>query len=293
MSRHKGEMRQPSGDKAQSGIRTPSDNKSQRLLRLSTSLGSSWLQTLYGMLAILLFWYIMHFAVGSAAIPAPHTAILHFFRIFPVELSRHLLVSLGRISVALLVSLVLGGAIGLWMGVSERADRWLSPVVYLLYPLPKIAFLPVLMILFGLGETSKIVLIIIIIIFQILVAARDGVREISKELYYSVLSLGIGRSGLYRHLILPATLPKIMTALRICVGVSISILFFGENYATTYGIGYFIMNSWLMADYVEMFSGILALSLMGFMLFKGIDLLEERWCRWTRLTRRLTEVHKQ
>lgn len=292
MSMLKGEMRQSGGDKAQLGIRTPSDDNSQRRLRISTSMGGSWLQTLYGMLAILLFWYVLHISVGSAAIPAPHTAILHFFRIFPRELSRHLLVSLGRISVALLISLVLGGALGLWMGVSERADRWLSPVVYLLYPLPKIAFLPVLMILFGLGETSKIVLIIIIIIFQILVAARDGVREIPKELYFSVLSLGIGRSGLYRHLILPATLPKIMTALRICVGVSISILFFGENYATTYGIGYFIMNSWLMADYVEMFSGILALSLMGFLLLKGIDLFEARWCRWTRLTRRLTDVHK-
>lgn len=283
MTRLKGEIQRLDGDLAQNRVRTQLDDKSHMRFRLSASLGGRWLQTLYGMLAILLFWYIMHIAVGSAAIPAPHASILHFFRIFPGELSRHLLVSLGRISVALAVSLVLGGAIGLWMGFSERADRWLSPVVYLLYPLPKIAFLPVLMILFGLGETSKIVLIIIIIIFQILVAARDGVREIPKELYFSVLSLGIDRGGLYRHLILPATLPKIMTALRICVGVSISILFFGENYATTYGIGYFIMNSWLMADYVEMFSGILALSLMGFLLFKGIDLLETRWCRWTRL----------
>lgn len=242
-----------------------------------------WRQTLSGMLAILAFWYLMHFLVNSAAIPAPHKAILHFLRIFPGVLSRHLLVSLGRIFTALFVSLLIGGGLGLWMGTSQRADRILSPVVYLLYPLPKIAFLPVLMILFGLGETSKVVLIILIIVFQILVAARDGVREIPKELYFSVLSLGIGRAGLYRHLILPATLPKIMTALRISVGVSISILFFGENYATTYGIGYFIMNSWLMADYVEMFSGILALSMMGLVLFWGIDVLEQRWCRWTRL----------
>ena len=241
------------------------------------------LQTLYGMLAILVFWYMMHFGVGSAAIPAPHTAILRFFTLLPGVLSRHLLMSLGRILVAISISLFLGSALGLWMGASHRVDRLLSPVVYLLYPLPKIAFLPVLMLLFGLGETSKIMLIILIIIFQILVAARDGVREIPKELYFSVLSLGLGRGALYRHLILPATLPKIMTALRISVGISISILFFGENYATTYGIGYFIMNSWLMADYVEMFSGILALSLMGLLLFRVIDLLEARWCGWTQL----------
>jgi NitT/TauT family transport system permease protein len=242
-----------------------------------------WLQTLYGMLMILIFWYVMHFAVSSPAIPAPHKALLRFIQIFPGTLSLHLGVSFLRILSALAISLLTGVALGLWMGVGEAADRWLSPVVYLLYPLPKIAFLPVLMILFGLGESSKIVLIVLIIVFQIVVATRDGVREIPRELFYSVLSLGLGKRAMYRHLILPATLPKIITAVRISVGVSISVLFFGENYATTYGIGYFIMNSWIMADYVEMFSGILALSLMGLVMFKIIDLFEARFCRWSRL----------
>ena len=82
------------------------------------------------------------------------------------------------------------------------------------------------------------------------------------------------------HLILPAVMPKIITSLRISVGVSISILFFGENFATTYGIGYFIMNSWMMVNYVEMFSGIIALSIMGLFIFKLIDLLEKRFCGW-------------
>lgn len=75
-------------------------------------------------------------------------------------------------------------------------------------------------------------------------------------------------------------IPKIITSLRISVGVSISILFFGENFATTYGIGYFIMNSWLMVNYTEMFSGILALSIMGFFIFKLIDIVENKLCRW-------------
>jgi NitT/TauT family transport system permease protein len=136
------------------------------------------------------------------------------------------------------------------------------------------------MILFGLGNAPKIILIIIIIIFQIIIAARDGVREIPRELFYSVLSLGLSRYELYRHLIIPAVLPKIITSLRISVGVSISVLFFAENFATTYGIGYFIMNSWLMVNYVEMFSGIQALSLMGLLLFKLIDILENKLCRW-------------
>lgn len=240
-------------------------------------------KTLYAGFTILLFWYILHLAVASAAIPSPCKTIINFIAIFPGTLSLHLAVSLLRITAAVLLSLIFGSLIGLWTGTSEKADEFIAPLVYMLYPLPKIAFLPILMILLGLGNTSKVVLIIIIIIFQIIIAARDGVKEIPKELFYSVRSLGLGRLEVYRHLILPAVLPKIITSLRISVGVSISILFFGENFATTYGIGYFIMNSWLMANYVEMFSGILALSIMGLLLFKLIDIAENRYCRWIKI----------
>lgn len=238
---------------------------------------------LYASFIILLFWYLLHLAVASSAIPSPFTTIANFIEIFPDILCLHLLVSLGRIAAAVFISLLLGSLVGLWIGVSKKADELITPIVYILYPLPKIAFLPILMILFGLGNTPKIVLIIIIIIFQIIIAARDGVREIPKELFYSVLSLGLRRMEIYRHLIIPAVLPKIITSLRISTGVSISVLFFGENFATTYGIGYFIMNSWLMANYVEMFSGILALSILGLILFKLIDIAENKLCRWIKI----------
>lgn len=237
---------------------------------------------LYGSLAVILFWHILHLAVNSPAIPSPYETFLNFIKIFPV-LSTHLLVSLGRISAAVLISLAAGSLIGLWIGINKKADEFISPIVYILYPLPKIAFLPILMVLFGLGNAPKVALIIIIIIFQFIIAAKDGVREIPKELFYSVISLGLNKAQIYRHLIIPAVLPKIITALRIGVGVSISVLFFGENFATTYGIGYFIMNSWIMADYVDMFSGILALSITGLIIFGLIDLMEEKLCRWIKI----------
>ncbi len=240
-------------------------------------------KTLYGFLVVLLFWYILHLAVASSAIPSPFQTIINFIEIFPGELSIHLSVSFLRITAAILISLVAGSIIGLWIGMSKKADELVSPIVYILYPLPKIAFLPILMILFGLGNTPKIVLIITIVVFQIIVAVRDGVKEIPKELFYSVMSLGLSRLEIYRHLIVPAVLPKIITAIRISVGVSISVLFYGENFATTYGIGYFIMDSWIKVNYVEMFSGILALSIMGFVIFKLIDVMEARLCGWIKI----------
>lgn len=243
-------------------------------------------KTLYGILMVLFFWYVLHITLQTPAIPSPLATLINFVKIFPRTLSLHLLVSFLRILVAVVISLLFGCLIGVWIGLSKRADDLISPILYILYPLPKIAFLPILMILFGLGNTPKIVLIITIIIFQIIVAVRDGVKEIPKELFYSVQTLGISRAGYYRHLIIPAVLPKIITAIRISIGVSISVLFYGENFATTYGIGYFIMDSWIKVNYVEMFSGILALSMMGFIIFMGVDLLESRLCRWVKIGKR-------
>ena len=236
-------------------------------------------KTLYASLTILLFWYVMHLAVGSAVIPSPYDTIKNFVVIFP-KLLPHLLSSLGRVLSAIAVSLFAGSLTGIWIGVNKKADSFITPILYLLYPLPKIAFLPILMILFGLGNMPKITLIVIIIIFQFVIAARDSVLEIPKELFYSVLSLGLGRVEVYRHLVIPAAMPKIFTALRISTGISISIIFFAENFASTYGIGYFIMNSWVMVNYVDMFSGIMALSMLGFLLFWCIDFTEDRFLRW-------------
>ena len=240
-------------------------------------------KTLYGALMIIILWYTMHFAIGSAIIPTPHDTFLTFVRLLPQPLLLHLAASLGRILAAVALSLAIGVSMGLWLGINQRADKFFSPMLYILYPLPKIALLPIFMILFGLGNTSKILLIIAILIFQIIVTVRGGVRELTEELFLSARSLGMNRVQLYRHLILPAVLPKIITALRISIGTSIAVLFFSENYAATYGIGYFIMNRWSMVNYTEMFGGIVGLSILGFGLFKLIDFAEGKLCIWIKI----------
>lgn len=250
----------------------------KRKIRLFKWPGS---RTIYAAACVLLLWQALHLALGSRLIPSPGQTLIRFWNLLPNVLSQHLLASLVRIMIALVVSLITGGVIGLWIGMNKRADQLVTPVVYLLYPLPKIAFLPILMVLFGLGNAPKILLIFLVVVFQIIIAARDGVREIPQPLFHSVLSLDLSRKDLYRHLVFPAVLPRIMTALRISIGISISVLFFAESFATTYGIGYYIMNSWLLVNYVDMFSGILALSLLGFGLFSLLDLAERRFCRWT------------
>ncbi|MCT2535039.1 ABC transporter permease [Aquibacillus koreensis] len=240
-------------------------------------------KTLYGSLIILLTWYLLYWFINSPIIPSPFVTIIEFFSLLTDDLLLHILVSLYRIILAVVISLVLGISVGLFLGINDKYDAWISPMIYLLYPVPKIAFLPVLMILFGLGDTSKVMLVTIIIFFQILVTTRDSVKGLSRELFFSIKSLGANKLQVYQHLIIPAVLPKLLTALRISIGTSIAVLFFAENFATTHGIGYFIMDSWTRVDYVQMFAGIIAISLLGLILFKSIDIMENRLCKWIRL----------
>lgn len=218
--------------------------------------------------------------VNSSIIPGPLETIITFGKLMTDKLSLHIIISLFRIIASILISLVIGVPMGLWLGLSKRADAIISPVTYILYPIPKVAFLPLFMMLFGLGNSSKIILMISILVFQIILTVRDGVKEIPGEMYHSVKTLGLNQWQTYIHLVIPAVLPKIISALRVSIGVSIATLFFSENFATTYGIGYFIMNCWVMADYTQMFAGILSMSIMGIFIFKVIDFMEKKLCPW-------------
>ncbi len=227
-----------------------------------------------------MIWYLLHVLVNSNIIPGPFETILTFAKLMTGNLYLHIIASLFRITAAIAISLGIGVPFGLWLGLSKVADTFISPITYILYPIPKVAFLPLFMLLFGLGNASKIILMITIIVFQIILTVRDGVKEIPMELHHSVRTLGLNQWQTYTNLIIPAMLPKMISALRVCIGVSIATLFFSENFATTYGIGYFIMNCWVMADYTQMFAGILSMSIMGILIFKVIDLMEKKLCPW-------------
>lgn len=243
------------------------------------------LDTVYGLLILFVLWEALHLGIQSTIIPEPYMVIKRFISLLSGTLTAHMLASLVRIIGAIVISIIAGVALGLFTGVNDKADKLISPIIYVLYPIPKIAFLPVFMILFGLGNTSKILIVTAIIIFQIIVTTRDGVREIPKGMFYSARSLGMNKIELYRHLIIPAVMPKIITSLRISIGTSIAVLFFSENYATRYGIGYFIMNCWTFINYVDMYAGILGLSLLGYALFKVVDYAEAKLCRWVMIAK--------
>ncbi len=232
---------------------------------------------------MLIAWGGASALVRSPALPDPISALRSFALLMKGDLPRHFSISFFRVAVSIAIGVGLAVPLGLVLGREERLDRFFAPFIFLTYPIPKIVFLPVLLLLLGIGNLSKITLIVLIVFFQILVTARDAARAIPAQSILSVRSLGAGWGEVYRHVVFPACLPDIFTALRISVGTAIAVLFLAESYATEEGLGYFIMDAWTRLDYPQMFGGILAMALMGALVYEALEVLERRLCRWARV----------
>lgn len=234
----------------------------------------------YGILIFLAVWQAAATWIQLPIIPSPGKVLENLINIFASQIAIHGFYSLWRIIAGLFIAVIVGIPLGLCMGYFPSWDRYLSPIVYLTYPIPKIALLPVVMLLFGLGESSKILMIFLIIVFQVIIAVRDGVKGIPKETYYPLYSLGAGFMDICREILIPASMPKFLTSLRVAMATAVSVLFFTETFGTTYGMGYFIMDAWMRVNYLEMYSGIAVLSNIGLILFGTIDYIERKTCSW-------------
>ena len=219
--------------------------------------------------------------LGSNILPDPFLVFLRGFKeIAKASFWVHVEVSLLRMLAGLFFAFILAVPAGLVLGSNPKLDRLFAPLIYLGYPIPKIVLMPIIFVLFGIGDTGKIVLLTMIIFFQLLITTRDSARKISNEIVYSLNSLGATRLDFYVHVVWPISLPGIITSLRIGTGTAVAVLFFVESIATNKGLGFYIIDSWGRADYATMFVGIISLSIIGIILYEFFDLLERKLCKW-------------
>ncbi len=226
-------------------------------------------------------WKAAAMLLSSAILPPPETALIAFGRALKTGwFWKHFGVSAYRVSAAMAVAWLIAMPIGILLGYYRKADALLSPFVFLTYPVPKIVLLPVFLVVFGLGDFAKIFMIALIIGYQIVVAVRDAVLGLDRKYIDSFCSLGGGPARIIRHVVLPAALPHAFTALRIGTGTGIAVLFFVESFATSTGLGFFIMDAWGRFAYDDMFVGIIGMSLLGVMLYEFFNYLEKTVCAW-------------
>ncbi len=240
-----------------------------------------WEIFIQGFLIINAIWLVSSIVLNTNVVPNPIDVYRRFDNIFTNDIFLHVFYSLRRIAFGLILSLVIGVPAGIVMAYSKIANRILFPLVYFSYPIPKTALLPIAMLLFGMRDGSKILIMFLIIVFQVIISVRDSVNNIDSTVYQVVKSVGANKLQILWNVTLPAILPQLLTSIRVSIGTAVAILFFVEGYGTKYGMGYYIINAWSRINYIDMYIGIIIISIVGFLLFILIDFISERMCKWS------------
>ncbi len=239
--------------------------------------------------ALLFAWEMASIAVntlsGPGLLPGPFNALSQVVKNV-AELQHHFLASAWRLILAILIALGTGVPLGLVIGREPRLDRFLSPIIYITYPIPQVALVLFLFVVFGTGSGTKVAMVALVLFFQILVSARGAAKNIPEEHIISVRAAGASRWQIYRHVVFPASLPDILTSVRVSIGLGIAFLYIAEtNAALGTGLGGYI-NKHMLFQRDRAFAGIIALALLGLILYLAVDGLERLLCRWKYVARR-------
>ncbi len=236
---------------------------------------------LFSAIGLIILWQLAAMLVNRPILPAPWEVFVVFFQEMQNELLIHFGVSLWRVTAGMALSVIIAAPAGLAIGGSRTLNRIFSPIIYLLYPIPKVVFVPIVFLFLGIGDTAKIFIIFLILFFQIIVLVRDQAAGLPAQLIQSLRSLGAGRRAIFRFVYLPASLPAILTALRQSIGTAVAVLYITELFATKYGLGYYIYyNGSTLFNYPAMYAGVIAMSLLGLGMYFVVDWAERKLCKW-------------
>lgn len=254
--------------------------------RQTAAAGTAWIGSAT-LATLIAFWFAAsHFGWSSPLfLPSP-AEVATQFQAVAVDgyaegtLATHLGSSLWRIGMALAIAIVVGVPLGLSMGLNRWMRGIFSVPIDLYWGLPPLAYLPLLIIWLGIGETSKVLLLTLATFAPVCFSAQAGVRSVPAERIHAALSLGANRPQIFSSIILPSALPEILTGLRIAIGAGLSTLVAAELIAARSGLGYMIMSAanFLATDVV--FVGLIVIAALAFSLSAGMRWLERRLVPW-------------
>lgn len=209
--------------------------------------------------------------------PAPSDVVDTFLGLlFSGELISQVATSLTRVIIGFALGAIPALVLGILMGLSPMTRAALKPMVGALYPIPKTALLPLLLLIFGLGESSKYALIATGVFFIVLLNTMGGVMSID-QVYLDVgKNYGARSRDVFVTIALPGALPLIFTGLRLAWGTALLLIFVAEQVGARSGLGAFIWSSWQTFDIEEMFVGLATISIIGYVSFLIFDELQ-RW----------------
>ncbi len=219
--------------------------------------------------------------IGSLVLPAPSAAFAAFLQLIETgNLWKHLGASLQRLIVGWTAGTLLGIAVGLAIGLFSLARAGLLPLVSAIFPIPKIALLPLFIIWFGIGEGSKIATILFGTFFPTVIATYGGVDAVDRTLIRMGQSFGLSWRSIVLKIVVPGALPAILSGFRISASIAIVLLVAAEMIGAEFGVGAYILlaGSFMATD--QLIAGVALLSVMGLTMAWLIGKAERYFLRW-------------
>ncbi|GAB2839882.1 ABC transporter permease [Pseudoduganella ginsengisoli] len=233
--------------------------------------------------AVVAVWWCAVLATDSLIFPTPAQVVSGAMEL--VEdgtLWEHISASLGRVGAGFGLALLVAIPVGLWMGRVDGAFVTLNPIIQILRPISPIAWIPVAILWFGVGNASPVFLIFIASVFPMIVQTAAGVHTIEKRYLRAAENFGVPRSKLFRQVIVPAVLPEMIVGMRIALGVAWLVVVAAEMIALRSGLGYLIIDSRNAGNrYDLVIAGMIIIGLIGLALDGLMRLLEHlKIVRW-------------
>lgn len=228
-------------------------------------------------------WWITVVHTASVIFPTPLQVVTGTLELAQDgTLWEHIGSSLMRVGTGFLLAIIVAIPMGLWMGRVEAAYTTLNPIFQILRPISPIAWIPLAILWFGVGNVSPIFLIFIASVFPMIVQTAAGVHTIERRYLRAAENFGVSRYVLFRQVIIPAVLPEIIVGMRITLGVAWLVVVAAEMIALRSGLGYMIMDSRNAGNrYDLVIAGMIIIGIIGLMLDGATRLLEKlKSVRW-------------
>ena len=228
-------------------------------------------------------WWAIVVQTGSVIFPTPGQVVSGTIELIENgTLWRHIVASLSRVAAGFGLAVVVAVPLGLWMGWVRGAFITLNPLFQMLRPISPIAWIPIAILWFGVGNASPIFLIFISSVFPMIVQTIAGVHTIERRYLRAAENFGVSRYTLFRQVVIPAVLPQVLVGMRVGLGVAWLVVVAAEMIALRTGLGYLIMDSRNAGNrYDLVIAGMAIIGLIGLMLDGGMRLLEgHKLVRW-------------
>jgi NitT/TauT family transport system permease protein len=232
---------------------------------------------------LIVMWWAAVVATRSMIFPTPWGVVAGTFELLKDgTLWRHIGASLLRVGTGFGLAVCVAVPLGLWMGWVRGAYYTLNPVFQILRPISPIAWIPIAILWFGVGNASPIYLIFISSVFPMIVQTTAGVHTIEKRYLRAAENFGVSRATLFKQVVIPAVLPQILVGMRIGLGVAWLVVVAAEMIALRSGLGYMIMDSRNAGNrYDLVIAGMIIIGVIGLSLDGLMRMLEKaKWVRW-------------